>query len=256
MFFTFNVDQMIAKNAQGLQQKPDNQTLKVNLAGLYLSRNDLRKGMHFTRKALFSKLDNLAAQKQLLWSLLMQKKYEKAKLTAKRIIQRNDGVIPAINILALLYYKEGDIDLAYETWQTALENMSDDLALKLNFATIAVQNRDFPKALELYNSLPAEALNIPDILINKAIILAAQAEIDDAEELLLKALKLDPLDGITLLNLGIFQYFLLKDFPLAGKYFQRCVKATNAKQLPHAIAKKYLWVIKETNSVSRAVGSS
>ncbi len=251
--FTFEPKKLVKEHVRVLKEKPKNQILQASLVGIYASMNKLKHSAYYTQKALFQKKDNIYAQKQVLWSSLVQKKYDSAKLIARRILQFDGGNVDVLNILASLYYMEGDLERAIELWEQGSETNKESLGLSLNLAMIAMQNRNFTKALEIYEKLPLDDIPFPDVWVNLGVIYASQSKVEEAKEAFDKAMQVDPDDGVTLLNMGIFEYFVEKNPESAVSYFQDCLDRTKGNELLNKVASQYIKVIEESQRVNQTI---
>ena len=254
---TANINQqkMIDQNLKILKTNPSNITASSNLASIYFSTNNFLEGLKYTGKVLYEHLNQPLAQKQLLWAYLRQKKYILARFTVEKMLSKDPDSAELLNILGVLQYFDKEVEKAEKSWLKGLENDSKHNGILLNLATLSLFKRNYKDSISYYKAISQKDLKDPSIYINRAIAYAAVAEMDQAKKNLELAYDTDANNNMILLNLGVFNYYINKDFEDASEYFNKCLKGAPKNSRIYEIAKKYLQLINENNAITKLLDS-
>lgn len=126
---------------------------------------------------------------------------DKAEEVFKRILKSSPDSKPALDGLAQLYFDHGDFDQVVELLQTIPADEMDSRQLGM-LAFSLQQERDFDKAISLYEKSLAESPDNQDIRRAYADTLASAGRYSAARTELQKIIRLQPEDGLAYLRLG------------------------------------------------------
>ncbi|MBI2816974.1 MAG: tetratricopeptide repeat protein [Acidobacteria bacterium] len=136
-------------------------------------------------------------------SLIQQKKFAEAEATSKKLVEMMPGEGAAYYVLAVTYAYEGKEE-AIPTIKKAVELAPDkfkDKELPIQMQALnqqaenAKQKKDFPAAIQKYETMLSISPNDPTVLFNMAVTYAAANELDKAITNIDKVLVIKPDDA-------------------------------------------------------------
>ena len=118
--------------------------------------------------------------------------FDKARIEARNVLQINPKNAEARQLLGEISFDNGDIRKAYGMFLSVLDEDPDSISANTAMAKIYIAVKDYEKTLEHCNSVLA--VNDSDALVMgyKALALAGQGEVAQAEEVAAAALVIDP----------------------------------------------------------------
>ena len=187
-----------------VNREPDNETA---LRGLIETRTQLVQLGKRTPKDLidpFKKLKD-ANPEQTDFAILLALTYqqtgdrEAAAKTYREVLERNSGNLNALQGLVSLFMREGQSVSAVELLRTTLNaNQSqspedfDRVSIQLLLGDVYTAQKNFDKALQLYDTLLAQSPEDYRPMVGKALALKAQGKTNDAQTWFDKATDLAP----------------------------------------------------------------
>jgi len=212
-------------------------SIHYNLA-LELAKNALyQNSLDEFEKAISLDPGNILAyrKKGLVYFGLRQ--YDEAeKLFVKAISLDPHNVQSHINLGMVKYYK-GDKAEAKNLWQKSVNLKMDDIDSKAlnNIANLYKEEKNYKKAIEYYQSAINQSSKSTLLMNNLADTLRLQGELEKANSLLNKSLKLNPLGVNTNFYIGMV-YRDLKEYGKAMEFFKKSLKVRSFSEAHFQIA--------------------
>lgn len=119
-------------------------------------------------------------------------KLEKARIEARNVLQINPKNTAARQLLGEINYSNGNIRKAYGMFLSVLDEEPDNTAAHTSMAKIYIAVKDYEKTIEHCNSVLAIDEKDSLVLGYKALALAGQGNIPQAEEVAAVALEINP----------------------------------------------------------------
>jgi arylsulfatase A-like enzyme/Flp pilus assembly protein TadD len=201
---------------------------------IYKKKNDIDRVIAAWKKAIETFPRNDHFKINLAFEYYHMNRLEDSEKLAKQIIENNAKYTRAYILRGRIQEKRGRIDEALAYFEKALISESQNVSLKINYAKLLGQNRDFPKALEICRELLAdESVSAdPGVKGKIGIVLTEIHKNDLAFQVLNDVAAAGKADAETWNYLGIL-YFRKRDFSQSLQAYQTSIK------LDPKIAKTY-----------------
>ena len=128
-----------------IKEHPKDVLARLELANMYLGKGDEDKAMEKYSQVLDVQSDNTVALNNLAW-LLRDSKPKQALKYAKQAVEQSQDSPLALDTLAVVLFKNGDVTKAQRTIERALEKASKNPSLKYHSAMINAAAGDKAKA--------------------------------------------------------------------------------------------------------------
>ena len=195
-------------------QSPDSAQAKTTLAGAYLATNQIDKAMVFAKKwqqeqpptveGYLLEADILSTQQQYteaavlvnkaelidadnafvqLASMrldMLSEKYENALTKVERLLEKEPNNVKALASYFKIKDELGDSAPAFAKIESTHINDPENEPLRLLFASVLVQNREFTKALEVLNQIDANRLTLSSYWKLKGMALFNTSNLSDS----------------------------------------------------------------------------
>lgn len=166
-----------------------------------------------------------------------QGQYATALDEVKRALGVDPNHVPALNLRGLIYAAMGELELAEESWRSALRVSAGDADTLHNYGWYLCQRRRWPEARQQF----AAAMNVPQYREQARTLLAAgicearAGDLATAQTILQRSFDIDPANPATTYNLADV---LMRRGELERAYYH--VQRIN--QTPELVRAESLWL--------------
>ncbi|WP_374090769.1 tetratricopeptide repeat protein [Methylomicrobium lacus] len=218
----------VVKLNEIIKQQPNNFVAYNLLGGVYLADNKFAEAMSAYSKAKALKPEWPNPYRNMALIYLAQSKKSEAIKTFQEGIANSKDSMELINDLVSLYQGAGEHDKAIAVYEDVYKRHPDSLDVLNNLTSYISDHVSDSTQLERAAKLaePLIKANNPYMLDTAGWIAYKQGGYARAQELLLKAVELDPNSAISNYHLGM-SYYQQKDNAKAREYLQKAV-ATKA----------------------------
>lgn len=179
-----------------------NSTPHLVLAALLEKKGDIAGAEQQYQAAVAAKPDDLQVRTALAGLYFRQGNKDKAEQSLREAIDRQPDSQQAAQVLSEYYVRTGQIDRAVSTFADLSSKHSKSLPIKLTYARLLAEKKDFPKATQVADELTKSDGGNPDVQVLNAVLLLNTGKVNEAFSLLQKAVKDSPNNIQTQLLLG------------------------------------------------------
>jgi Flp pilus assembly protein TadD len=204
------------------------------------------KAIAMAREVLVRKPGDAAALSELALCHLAKGEKETAQLLVKQAIDSDAKSAIAHRAAGLIALANGDDAAAFVEFRKAAEADPRDTTARLNMGNVLVRAGAYAKAEEQFRAILQIAPDDEDAMIGLAAALRGEADdkhpqkLDEAKQLLDKALALDAHNVAALFNLGVLYADFLKKPADGAAYFKRFLSDAPSDHPMRAEAERYL----------------
>jgi arylsulfatase A-like enzyme/Flp pilus assembly protein TadD len=201
---------------------------------IYKKKNDMEGVIAAWKKAIETFPGNDHFKINLAFEYYHMNRLEESEKLAVQIIENNAKYTRAYILRGRIQEKRGRIDEAPAYFEKALRSEPQNVSLKINYAKLLGQNRDFPGALEICRELLADdsVSADPGVKGKIGIVLAEIQQNDRAFQVLNDVVRAGKADAETWNYLGIL-YFRKRDFTQSLQAYRTSI------EMDRKIAKTY-----------------
>ena len=215
---------------QARQFDPDSDAINLRIAIDYIKLNENKKAVEQLNKALELNPDNLQARTLLAFLYTAQGEFSLAEiqyeLILKQAVKEDPEDLDVHNLLGQFYFQQRKFDKALEQFKLILEKDSKYKMAKLFIGLVYDEQGLRPQAIKVFKEILAVQPDDADALNALGYIYAESGEnLDEAQSLILKALKIDAKNGAYVDSLG-WVYFKKGDFKKAREKLEEAIFLT------------------------------
>lgn len=188
---------------QNVRRKPKRVKSILNLAQLYLVRNDLKKAEEYVRRALRADLKNTRARRVLAQIYLRRGNPDMAGIILNSLggVASRDSEI--LNLLALVSLQEGRAAEAMARFRQGLKLNPSDVAIRMNLGVLFVKYRQMANAGVEFERVLKIMPDHNDARLHLAIIKASRGAYGEAEDIYGEILARSKDNPLALYNLAV-----------------------------------------------------
>ena len=128
--------------------------------------------------------------------------YEKSIELLDRTLELDDSLVDVYLIKARIYRAQGNRDAAKAVIEQVLKDHPDNIALRMQYAHMLVEDKDYKAASEQYLYVQKKQPDNVEVLLNLALLYIETERLDEAAELLSHLIELDKKTDIANYYLG------------------------------------------------------
>ncbi|MBI3185608.1 MAG: adventurous gliding motility TPR repeat lipoprotein GltE [Myxococcales bacterium] len=186
-----------------LEKYPDDASSRARLAEILLRRGETERAIELAKEALFREPKTLTAYKVMMQAYYRQKQLSMAKLVALRATKLDENDPEIYYTLGLIAVAENEPAKARLHFKTAVEKRPDYLPAHLVLAKIALKQEDYMGAEESLRRLLQANGNNAETHLNLGVAYKGMGQLDKAMQAYDTAHKLSPNLPQIYLNKGI-----------------------------------------------------
>ena len=186
-----------------LRSQPGNRAALLNVASIFVDRNEFPKAIPYLQEALLLQPDDTEARFDLGLCLANTGQPEQAQEQYRQVIQQAPDFAKAYVSLGGMLLKAGDITGAEALYRQGLQNAPGDAALCINLGGLLMKQGRTAEVIDLYEKALESSPNLAQLQYDLGVALLGKGSITDAAEHLETAVKLDPTLVAAHENLGV-----------------------------------------------------
>jgi putative PEP-CTERM system TPR-repeat lipoprotein len=132
---------------------PQSSVLRGELARAYMSTGDTELAITELEKIIAGGKDAYRAQVMVVFAYLQDKKYEKARESAQAILEQYPDDAPIINLMGIVQHASGDLPLARQYFEKAVEVDPKHTGAAINLARLDEKAGDLDGAIKRYRAI-------------------------------------------------------------------------------------------------------
>jgi Tfp pilus assembly protein PilF len=223
---------------------PRSDDIRARVAIEYIRLNDKPKAINELNEALEINPDNLQVRTLLAFLYTTTGENQLAEIQYEIILQQAAQQDPqnmeAQRYLGQLYFQQRKFDKALEKFNAILQSDPKDLDAKLFLSLIYDETNKRPEAIKVLKEiLEAEPENADALNALGYIYAESNIRLNEAEDLISKAIKQQPENGAYIDSLG-WVYFKKGDFPKAKEQLEKAASLVEDATIFDHLADTYL----------------
>ncbi len=220
---------LIAKLEVRIKDNPRDLDAMINLAQAQLASARFDKAENAVRDALKVDLKNEPARKILAQIYYRRGNLEMAQIILNGLDAINSKDSQVLNLLGMIALRQDKPEFALLAFQEALKHNPSDIAVRMNLGVLYVHYRQLGLASIEFERILKIMPEHPDASLNMAIIESSRGNLDKAELLNKKILSVSKSNPIAIYNMAIIEE-KRKNFDKALEYVKAYLDLDYAKK--------------------------
>lgn len=196
---------LISKLEERIKENPRDIDAMINLAQAQLASARFDKAEASSRDALRIDLKNEPARKILAQIYYRRGNLEMAQIILNGLDAANSKDSQVLNLLGMIALRQDKPDFALLAFQEALKHNPSDIAVRMNLGVLYVHYRQLSQAAVEFERVLKVMPDHSDANLNMAIIESSRGQLEKAEELNKKVLNISKNNPVAIFNLAIIE---------------------------------------------------